>query len=54
MKKLAALPAIFAAMPAAAHDAGIPHLHPHWLEMAGVAAIAVLAVATLVWWSRQN
>lgn len=49
-----ALPAILTALPAAAHDAGLPHVHPHGIELGAVAALAVLAVAVLAWWARRG
>ncbi len=47
MKRLALLPAILAALPAAAHDAGpVVHAHPHGIE----SAVAIVLGAVIAGW----
>lgn len=54
MKNLALAPALLAALPAAAHDAGpIAHAHPHGME--GLAlALGVLAILGYALWRANN
>ena len=55
MKKLAILPALLAALPAAAHESGaIVHAHPHGTEAIAAAVIAAALVAGAAWWMRRS
>lgn len=54
MKKFAILPALFAAFPAVAHDAGaVAHAHPHGTEAIAAAVIAAALAAGALWWARR-
>ncbi|WP_417719108.1 peptidase M23 [Salipiger sp.] len=49
MKRLTLLPGLIAAAPAAAHEAGAVHLHPHGGEtLPMLAALAVIVAAGLL------
>ena len=58
MKKFAILPAVLAALPAQAHEAGhLPatHAHPHGIEAVVLAAVGLALVGYMLWkTNRQN
>jgi hypothetical protein len=53
MKHLAVLPALLAALPAFAHQAGpVVHAHPHGMEAIAAGVIGLCVLAFVAWKAR--